>query len=212
MKCLSIVTIPLLAAALALAGCASTPATEASAPAADPSAPGGAGWITLLDGTKGMENFTPVGDSNWSAVDGAIQADKRGKNTGFLVTKNSYGNFQLVVEFWSSPDANSGIFIRCADPKVITDKSCYEANIFDQRPDPAFGTGGIVHHGKVIRAMKAAGQWNTMDFTAYDSIMVVTLNGIKTAEIDHDQFARGPIALQHGAGVIKFRKVQLKPL
>lgn len=212
MKCLSIVTIPLLAAALALAGCASTPATEASAPAADPSAPGGAGWITLLDGTKGMENFTPVGDSNWSAVDGAIQADKRGKNTGFLVTKNSYGNFQLVVEFWSSPDANSGIFIRCADPKVITDKSCYEANIFDQRPDPAFGTGGIVHHGKVIRAMKAAGQWNTMDFTAYDSIMVVTLNGIRTAEIDHDQFARGPIALQHGAGVIKFRKVQLKPL
>jgi hypothetical protein len=51
-----------------------------------------------------------------------------------------------------------------------------------------------------------------MDFTAYGSIMVVTLNGVKTAEIDHDQFAHGPIALQHGAGVIKFRKVMLKPL
>ncbi len=204
MKRLSIVGIPLLAASLTFAGCASAP------PA--PSAPASAGWVTLLDGTRGMENFTPVGDSNWSAVDGAIQADKRGKNTGFLVTKNSYGNFQLIVEFWSSPDANSGIFIRCADPKVITDKSCYEANIFDQRRDPSFGTGGIVHHAKVIKPLKAAGQWNTLDFTAYGSIMVVTLNGIKTAEIDHDQFARGPIALQHGAGVIKFRKVQLKPL
>jgi hypothetical protein len=116
------------------------------------------------------------------------------------------------VEFWSSPDANSGIFIRCANPKTITDKSCYEANIFDQRPDPSFATGGIVHHGKVIKPMKAAGQWNTMDVTAYGSIIVVELNGVKTAEIDHDQFARGPIALQHGAGVIKFRKVQIKPL
>jgi hypothetical protein len=205
MKRLVVTGSVLLFAALTIAGCASTSDSSAGAVS-------GPGWITLLDGTRGMENFTPVGDSNWTAADGAIQADKRGKNTGFLVSKNSYGNFQLVVEFWSSPDANSGIFIRCADPKAITDKTCYEANIFDQRPDPSFGTGGIVHHGKVIKPLKAAGQWNTLDFTAYGSIMVVTLNGVKTAEIDHDQFARGPIALQHGAGVIKFRKVLLKPL
>lgn len=200
----SIIGITLLGAALTFIGCASAPSTS--------SAPGAPGWITLLDGTRGLENFERVGDSNWTAADGAIQADKRGKDTGFLVTKNSYGNFQILVEFWSSPDANSGIFIRCANPKAITDKSCYEANIFDQRPDPSFGTGGIVHHGKVIKPMKAAGQWNTMDVTAYGSIIVVELNGIKTAEINHDQFARGPIALQHGAGVIKFRKVQIKPL
>lgn len=203
MKRLCIFAAPLLAAAFAFSGCATTSDTTSSATGS---------WVTLLDGTKGMDNFKRVGDSNWTAVDGAVQADKRGKDTGFLVTKNSYGNFQLEVEFWSSPDANSGIFIRCADPNVITDKSCYEANIFDQRPDPSFGTGGIVHHGKVIKPLKAAGQWNTMDFTAYGSIMVVTLNGVKTAEIDHDQFARGPIALQHGAGVIKFRKVRIKAL
>jgi hypothetical protein len=206
MKNRSISAAALLVTACTFVGCAS----NTSAPSA--SSPPAAGWITLLDGTRGMENFERVGDSNWTAADGAIQADKRGKDTGFLVTKNAYGNFQLIVEFWSSPDANSGIFIRCADPKVITDKSCYEANIFDQRPDPSFGTGGIVHHGKVIKPMKAAGQWNTMDVTAYGSIMVVELNGVKTAEIDHDQFARGPIALQHGAGVIKFRKVIIKPL
>jgi hypothetical protein len=203
MKRLYIFAAPLLATAIAFTGCA----TKSDVPSAPKE-----NWVTLLDGTRGMDNFERVGDSNWAAADGAIQADKRGKDTGFLVTKNSYGNFQLEVEFWSSPDADSGIFIRCANPKVITDKSCYEANIFDQRPDPSFGTGGIVHHGKVIKPIKAAGQWNTMDFTAYGSIMVVTLNGVKTAEIDHEQFARGPIALQHGAGTIKFRKVRIKPL
>ena len=53
------------------------------------------------------------------------------------------------MEFWASDDANSGIFLRCQDPTKITDKSCYEANIFDQRPDPTYGTGGIVHFAEV---------------------------------------------------------------
>lgn len=173
---------------------------------------GDSGWVTLLDGERGMENFNAVGSSNWGAVDGAIQANKRGKETGFLVSKDLYSNFQLRVEFWSSNDANSGIFMRCANPKVITDKSCYEANIFDTRPDPSFGTGGIVHHAKVLQEVKAGGQWNTFDITAYDSKITVMLNGVKTAELDHKQFAIGPIALQHGAGVIKFRKVQVRKL
>jgi hypothetical protein len=206
MNRLSIITALLLATLLTIAGCATSTAD------AEPKPGSGPGWITLLDGTRGMENFERVGDSNWTAADGTIQADKRGKDTGFLVTKNTYANFQLIAEFWSSPDANSGIFFRCADPKVITDKNCYEANIFDQRPDPSFATGGIVHHGKVIKPVKAGNQWNTMDVTAYGSIIVVEVNGVKTAEIDHEQFAKGPIALQHGAGVIKFRKVQIKPL
>lgn len=197
MKRLSAVAAALLAVLFIFAGCA-TRSND--------------GWITLLDGDKGMENFNAVGNSNWSAADGAIQADKRGKDTGFLVSKELYANFQLRVEFWSSPEANSGIFMRCANPKVITDKSCYEANIFDQRPDPSFGTGGIMHHAKVLTEVKAGNQWNTFDITANDSKITVMLNGVKTAELDHKQFAIGPIALQHGAGVIKFRKVQVKKL
>jgi hypothetical protein len=38
------------------------------------------------------------------------------------------------------------------------------------------------------------------------------LNGKKTAELHNGMFQEGPIALQHGAGVIKFRKVAIKPL
>ncbi len=191
-------TAGLLTVALTVFGCATTSSDS--------------GWITLIDGARGMENFDPVGDSNWRAADGAIQADKRGKDTGFLVSKATYRDFQIRAEFWSSDDANSGIFMRCANPKVITDKSCYEANIFDQRPDPSFGTGGIVHHGKVQTVLKAGGKWNLYEITARGPDIVVVLNGTQTTAINHSQFASGPIALQHGAGVIKFRKVQIKPL
>ena len=38
------------------------------------------------------------------------------------------------------------------------------------------------------------------------------LNGQKTAELHNGMFEQGPFTLQHGEGVIKFRKVAVKPL
>jgi len=38
------------------------------------------------------------------------------------------------------------------------------------------------------------------------------LNGQKTVDVQDSKHAGGPFALQYGSGVIKFRKVQIKPL
>ncbi|MGH7381112.1 MAG: 3-keto-disaccharide hydrolase [Candidatus Methylomirabilales bacterium] len=171
------------------------------------------GWITLIDGATGLDNWNRVGDANWRAAEGAIQADqKTDKAASFLVTKNSYTDFQIRVEFWASDDANSGIFMRCADPKALTDKTCYEANIFDQRPDPTYGTGAIVHIAAVSPMPKAGGKWNTYDITVKGTHLTLTLNGVRTVDIEDNKLPSGPIALQYAAGVIKFRKVQIKPL
>ena len=40
----------------------------------------------------------------------------------------------------------------------------------------------------------------------------MVLNGQKTSELNNGLFVEGPFTLQHGAGVIKFRKVAIKPL
>jgi len=186
-------------AALLVAGCAGS----------------GGSWVTLLDGPNGLQNFTQVGaePANWAIKDGVLHADRGGKTPSYMVTKNSYGDFNLRVEFWASHDANSGIFMRCADPKAITDTTCYEANIFDQRPDPSFGTGGIVHVAKITPPMtQAGGQWNVYEITLKGPHLVVVLNGRKTADIMHSQLSYGPIGLQWGRGVIKFRKVEIREL
>jgi hypothetical protein len=128
------------------------------------------------------------------------------------VSKTSYKDFQIYAEFWASDDANSGIFLRCQDPNKITDKSCYEVNIFDQRPDPAYGTGGIVHFAEVSPMPKAGGKWNTYEITAKGRQISVVLNGQKTVTLTNGLFVEGPVTLQHGAGVIKFRKVAIKAL
>ena len=77
--------IGLALAALALIGCSSMPF-------------GGARWTTLVDGASGLENWDRVGDGNWRSEDGAIVADRKlGKDNGFLVSKQSYGDFRIRV-------------------------------------------------------------------------------------------------------------------
>jgi hypothetical protein len=173
----------------------------------------GPGWVSLFDGKTIGSEWDRVGGTNWRVEDGAIVADKRTSQTSaHLVTKAKYKDFQLYVEFWASDDANSGILIRCQDPTTITDRSCYEVNIFDQRTDPSYGTGGIVHFVEVHPMPKAGGKWNTYEITAKGRQITVVLNGEKTAELHNGLFAEGAFTLQHGAGVIKFRKVAVKPL
>jgi Domain of Unknown Function (DUF1080) len=113
-----------------------------------------AGWTTLFDGSN-LNNWNQIGDANWKLADGIVAADK---GNGFLVSKNTYGDFQVRAEFWVDADANSGVFIRCTDPSKITAANAHEVNIFDKRPDPSYGTGAIVNVAKPSTFLKAANQ------------------------------------------------------
>ena len=167
-----------------------------------------AGWTMLFDG-KNLNAFNMIGDANWQLADGVVQANK---GNGYLVTKNTYGDYQLKVEFWVDDEANSGVFIRCEDPKQITAMNAYEVNIYDKRPDQAYRTGAIVDVAKPLANINAGGKWNTFEITAQKSHFVVILNGTKTVDAESSAHARGVIALQYGGGNVKFRNVQIKPL
>src|SRR5262245_52478117 len=108
-SCLAVVAF-----VFALAGCSMIPGMDG-------------GWTTLIDGAKGLENWNRIGDANWRAEDGAIVADK-GKG-GYLVSKNSYKDFQIRAEFWADHTTNSGIFIRAQDPNKVGADNAYEVNI-----------------------------------------------------------------------------------
>jgi hypothetical protein len=112
-----------------------------------------------------------------------------------------------------SDDANSGIFIRCTNPNEVGSKNAYEVNIFDTRPDPSYGTGAIVDVAKVTSPIKAGGKWNSYEIVAKGPTFDVTLNGVKTVTGATDsKFPKGRVSLQYGQGVVKFRKVEIKPM
>jgi hypothetical protein len=186
-----------------------------------PQASSEGGWVSLFDG-KSLDGFAKVGDANWRIEDGMIVADK---GNGFLVTQADYKDYEIKAEFWVEADSNSGIFIRCTDPVKIGAETCYEVNIWDERPDPSYGTGAIVNVAKVNPMPHAAGKWNTFDITAKGSSFTVVLNGHTTVDNAQDaKLANGKVAIQHGLGikdasgqpndkgVVKFRKVEIKPL
>jgi hypothetical protein len=172
----------------------------------------GEGWVQLFDG-KALDGWTPSNDNvNWRVEDGAIVADKsKSKGGNHLVSKNSYKDHEIYAELWVSDDANSGIFARC-NPKQISSKSCYEINIYDQRPDPSYGTGAIVNFAEVNPMPKAGGQWNTLQIGLKGRDITVTLNGKQTVNLRNGMFEAGHFTLQYGGGTVKWRKVAVRPL
>jgi hypothetical protein len=166
-----------------------------------------AGFKTIFDG-KSLDGWTPIGDANWTLKDGVASADK---GRGMLVSQASYKDFDLRAEVWVSPEANSGIFIRCSDRATVTQNNAYEVNIYDTRPDPAYGTGAIVDVAKVSPMPKAGGRWNVIEISAHGDVLSVVFNGQKTVDaVRNSLYAEGPIALQYGAGVVRFRRVDIR--
>ena len=174
---------------------------------------GGSGWVTVLDGPH-MTNFdgwTPIGKGNWTLVDGTLQG--KGGEMGFMVSKDSYTDFELRAEFWADEECNSGLFLRCQDRSNVGATNAYEVNVYDKRSDPSYGTGAIVNVAKVAQPMpKAANRWNVFEVTARGDHLLVTLNGQQTVDVRDDKFKSGPLALQSAGGTVRFKSVKIRSL
>jgi hypothetical protein len=166
------------------------------------------GWRTLFNGSD-LSGWDVVGDANWRVEDRTARAD-RSTAASFLVSKDRFGDFDLELEFWVDPEANSGVFLRCQNAATITDTSCYEANIFDTRPDQTYRTGSIVNVAEPAEFVYTGGQWNRLKITADGPRLQVTLNGRAMVDTKDSRLSSGPIALQYGAGTVMFRNVRIR--
>ncbi len=157
-----------------------------------------------------FSDLNQLGNANWQAASSMVQANQ---GNGFLVTKNAFDNFYLRVEFAAGVGTNSGIFIRCADPAAITDKTCYEINIFDTRADQTYRTGAITHHVAPKAIINSEdGKWHTYKIYAAGGKIRVLLNGRETAFLRNESLSSGHVALQFAQGEIKFRNLEIRPL
>ncbi len=167
------------------------------------------GFTDLIDGVS-LSGWNIIGSANWVIGNGIVEGNKP---SGFLVSTKTYKNFVIKAEFYAESNTNSGIFIRCQDPNKVSQYTCYEINIWDTRPEQAYATGAIVDVAKVDPVPKAGGRWNTMEIVANGPNFKVMMNGEVTVANGQDsKYSEGPVALQSAGGVIKFRKLQIKPL
>jgi hypothetical protein len=166
------------------------------------------GWRPLFNNSD-LSGWDIVGDANWRVEERAARAD-RSTGASFLVSEDRFADFDLELEFWVDSEANSGVFLRCQDAGTITDTSCYEANIFDTRPDQTYRTGAIVNVAEPAEFVYTGGQWNRLQISARGSQLQVTLNGRLMVDTKDSRFSSGPIALQYAAGEVRFRNVRIR--
>ena len=193
----SAITVRLLFAGLGVLGLSNDAAGQAVS-----------GMVTLTDG-RNFNNFDQVGNASWRVAERAIAADR---GNGFLVTKESYGDFKLRAEFYADEGTNSGIFIRCDNPQQPSAQSCYEVQINDSNPNRDNATGAIVNVAKVDRVPQTELKWNVIEIEAKGPQLNVSINGERTASARDAKHARGRIALQYASGVVYWRIVEVQAL
>ena len=168
----------------------------------------GAGWVTLFDG-KNLDQFVATGDADWHIVDGVLEATKA---RGFLVSKQSYTDFELRGEVWATTQSNAGFLFRITNPKDPGIENGYELNINDERKDQSGRTGSIVNVAKPLVKFDSGGKWTRVEIMAKGPMMTARLDGTLTAEANDAKFARGPVALQAAGGLVRYRNVQIREL
>ncbi len=157
-----------------------------------------------------FSDFNTLGDANWSFNGSEARANQ---GNGFLVSKESYDDFYLKVEFLAGQGSNSGIFIRCEDAAKINDQNCYEANIFDKRPDQTYRTGSITGHVAPKTLINTEdGNWHTYEIFAVGEKISILLDGKEVVYMRDKNLSVGHVAFQFAQGEIAFRNYQIKPL
>jgi hypothetical protein len=197
-------------------------------------------WITLFDGKSTdawrgykAETFPAEG---WTVEDGAIKATTGGH--GDIVTKETFRDFELELEWRVSPGANSGIFYGATEDQEYIWQSAPEMQVLDDDKhadgkNPKTSAGAlyalIAPTGKVLRPV---GEWNKVRIVVRGNHVEHWLNGKKVVEYDRGSDAlkqliaqskfsaypaftaspEGRIGLQNHGDDVWFRKIRIRRL
>lgn len=167
----------------ALAGC-----SLLTAPAEKP-------WTVLFDG-KNTAAFTAYGKDTFPAKGWTVEADGSlmvhgGAQAGDLVTRATYGDFELELDWKVSPGANSGIFYEVQDiPGKPVYWNAFECQVLDddRHPDgkiPSHRAGALYDlYVPPAGATRPVGEWNHVRIVRQGSRIQQFLNGVKTVDAD----------------------------
>lgn len=166
-------------------------------------------WNVLF--SEDGDDWVANGDAEWKFVNGEL-VGSLDNGAGFVMTRNSYANFILELEFKPDSTINSGIFIRCKE-NAISNVDCYEINIWDLHPNQDSRTGAVVTRAKPLKKIETLNKWNTYKIKNYKDHLQVWINDVKLIDIKDNDLTEGPIALQAAeSGKILFRNVLLTHL
>lgn len=233
------------------AACADAPAGDAPAESGDAASSTDAGaamdaardtgWIALFDGTdlsawRGYQrDDVPAG---WQVRDGLLVFDPAAGDGGDLVTRETFSDFILELDWRVEPGGNSGLFYRADEDAEVIWHRAPELQILD---DDAHADGGspVTSAGSVYAlypptedVVNPAGEWNHVRVVARGPRVEHWMNGTKIVEYQvgspdwnqrvadskFDQYPgfgenmEGRIGLQDHGDTVWFRDIRIRPI
>ncbi|MDG1753664.1 MAG: DUF1080 domain-containing protein [Rhodothermales bacterium] len=159
---------------------------------------------------------------HWSVTDGELINDGDGL---FLTTNQDYGDFELLLEYRTVPNADSGIYLRGV-PQVQIWDTTEEGGKWAIGADK--GSGGLWNNSKEAPGKdpsklmdKPFGEWNSFRIIMAGTKVTVFMNGEKVVDDSEMEnyfdrsipiFERGPIQLQTHGGEIRWRNVFIREI
>jgi hypothetical protein len=174
------------------------------------------GWKSLFNG-KNLDGWAVAdagGKPAYTVEDGTIRTQARNGLLWYAREKIGNTTLRLVYRMANSP-GSCGVLIRVPEApgsEAFDVRKGMEVRI-DDRGDDRHVTGVLNGLTKAInRAVKAEGEWNTLDITIEGPQTIVKLNGALVTDYDSGSGGPGYIALVHhdGQGVIWFREISVK--
>lgn len=175
------------------------------------------GWKPLMDG-KTLAGWHPVGMGQWTVEEGAFVGRAHNEKLyGLLFSNRTFRDFILRFKFRCT-SGDSGFYIRTIF------KEPDQAHGLQIQVGPAgSGCGGIYEsYGRgwlvkppveLEKKLLKPNDWNLMQIEAQGPKIVVTLNGVKTAELlDEKGRPEGHFALQMHAGCVmevRFKDIEI---
>ncbi len=170
-------------------------------------------------------------DEVFQVGDGVIRVS--GVPNGYMVTRDSYSNYRLHVEWrWVAEPTNSGVLLHVQETNLEEWPLCIEAQLMDSNAgdivmighDAGISVGDSTYsinpeggRFKIARKLEQstenpAGEWNSYEITCDGNNIELIVNGALQNKGTNATLSSGPIALQSEGSPIEFRNVYLIPL
>lgn len=181
-------------------------------------------WVSLFNG-KNLNGWTKInGTADVKVVNGVIAGtSKLEPSNTFLVTKKSYSDFILELEYRVEEGLNSGVQFRSHSIPSYKNGTVHGYQ-FEIDPTSRAWTGGIYDEARrgwiytleknpQAKTAYKKGEWNKIRIEAIGNFIRTWLNGVPVANVLDDMTPSGFIGLQvHGTGMPERagRKVEFK--
>ena len=200
------------------------------------------GWSLLFDG-ESVEHWRGYQSEEFPAdlwsFDAAALTVKAGEDDVDIITKDTFENFELVLEWKATPGANSGIMYRVNEENQYPWQSGPEFQILDDSgagmvETDAHSAGALydLYEPAAGKQLKPAGEWNEARIILNNGKLEHWVNRVKVVETDlnsdewknrvaaskfasYEDFgvvADGHIALQDHGNEVSFRNIRIRDL